>query len=56
MNLDEVVKILKYHSRWIKGDINCIDELNPFDLLKAIEIAIKVMSKANKHEKGKRAK
>ena len=56
MNLDEAVKILKYHSKWIKGDIDCIDELSPFDILKAIEVAIKVMNKTNKHEKGKRAK
>lgn len=41
MDLSKAVKILKYHSRWIKGDINCIDELNPSDLLKAIEIIIK---------------
>ena len=41
MDLNKAIKLLKYHSKWIKGDINCIDELNPFDLLKAIEIIIK---------------
>ena len=51
MDLDEAIKILKYHSRWIKGDINCIDELNPFDLLKAIEVVIKAINQTNKHEK-----
>ena len=51
MGLDEAIKILKYHSRYIKGDINCIDELNPFDLLKAIEVVIKTINQTNKRKK-----